>query len=66
MCLGRKEGERFMIDDIVITIIRARRGKVRIGIDAPPNKNIWREELAHPNGQPHEPIPTRWGDVAAE
>jgi carbon storage regulator len=34
--ITRKEGESFMVsDDIVITVVEARPGLVRIGIEAP-------------------------------
>jgi len=43
LVITRKEGERIVIaDDIVITVIGAKRGSVRIGIDAPPDVTIVR------------------------
>ncbi|MHB1521366.1 MAG: carbon storage regulator [Ferrimicrobium sp.] len=36
LVITRKEGERIVIDgDIVITVVEAKRGSVRIGIEAP-------------------------------
>jgi carbon storage regulator len=47
LVLGRKEGESLLIgQDIVITILKTRGGCIRIGIDAPKNILILREELA--------------------
>lgn len=47
LVLGRKESERILIgDDIVITVISIRRGIVRIGIDAPKDVSVHREEIA--------------------
>jgi len=46
LTLGRKQGEKIMIgDDIVITVLDFRDGHVRIGIDAPKEVAIHREEI---------------------
>lgn len=46
LVLGRKEQERLIIDGhIVVTIVRVSGGKVRLGIEAPPDVSIQREEL---------------------
>ena len=46
LVLSRKPGERILIgDDIVITIVRATGGSVRVGIEAPPDVVILREEV---------------------
>ena len=46
LVITRKEGERIVIDDtIVITVIESNRGSVRIGVDAPRELSIAREEL---------------------
>ena len=46
LVLSRKEGEVIWINDTVkITICQVDRGKVRIGIEAPPEMKILREEL---------------------
>ena len=43
LVIARKEGERIVIDDtIVITVVEAKRGSVRIGIEAPPEMAIAR------------------------
>jgi len=47
LVLSRKPGERILIgDDVRVTIIRIGPNSVRIGIDAPGDTNIIREELA--------------------
>ena len=47
LVIGRKCGERFFIgDDIVITIVRLTPNNVRIGIQAPKELNVVREEIA--------------------
>jgi carbon storage regulator len=46
LVLSRKPGERIMVgDDVVITIVRVGPNTVRVGIEAPRDMNIVREEL---------------------
>lgn len=46
LVLSRKPGQRVMIgDDVVVTVVRIGPNTVRLGIDAPRDKNIVREEL---------------------
>ncbi|MCH8044860.1 MAG: carbon storage regulator CsrA [Planctomycetes bacterium] len=46
LVLSRKVGQRILIgDDISITIVRVAQGGVRIGIDAPKELPVVREEL---------------------
>ncbi|HWL10400.1 MAG TPA: carbon storage regulator [Planctomicrobium sp.] len=46
LVLTRQVDERIMIgDDIVITVVRVSSGSVRLGIDAPKDTVIRREEL---------------------
>lgn len=46
LVLTRKVGERIQIgDDIIISVIRVQNGKVRIGIEAPDNVRVRRDEL---------------------
>ena len=46
LLLSRKTGERIMIGrDIVITVIDVQEYRVRLGIDAPKDVRIVREEL---------------------
>jgi carbon storage regulator len=46
LCLSRREGERIFIgQNIVIQIVRVRGGSVRVGIEAPPEIVVVREEL---------------------
>ena len=47
LVLSRKENERLMIGEkIVVTIVQVSGGKVRLGIEAPADVSIRREELA--------------------
>lgn len=46
LVLSRKVGERILIgDDIRITVVRVSGGGVRIGVEAPAEKAVIREEL---------------------
>jgi carbon storage regulator len=43
---GRKENERLIIDGkIIVTVVRASNGTVRLGIEAPLNVSVQREEI---------------------
>ena len=47
LVLSRKIGERILIgDNIAITVVRITGGGVRLGIEAPPELAVVREELA--------------------
>lgn len=47
LVLSRRENETLYIgNDIVVKILKIKGGSVQIGIDAPPDVAIWREELA--------------------
>ena len=46
LVLSRKESERIRLgDSIVVTVVRVSGDKVRIGIEAPPNVLVLRDEL---------------------
>ena len=50
LVLSRKESERIRLgESIVVTVIRVSGDKVRLGIEAPPNVLVLRDEL-----EPHE------------
>lgn len=47
LVLSRKFGQKFRIgDDVQITIVKVDRHSVRIGIEAPSEVGIYREELS--------------------
>jgi len=46
LVLTRKAGQGIVIgDDIIIKIVEVKGGNIRIGIDAPGNRKIYRQEL---------------------
>jgi carbon storage regulator len=46
LVLCRKQNERIMIgDSVVVTVVRIDRNQVRIGIEAPRDVAVYREEL---------------------
>jgi carbon storage regulator len=46
LVLSRKENERLVIaGNIIVTVVRVAGGKVRLGIQAPPEIHVLREEL---------------------
>ena len=46
LVLARRSNETIQIgDDITVTILQIKGNQVRIGIDAPGDVGIWREEL---------------------
>lgn len=57
LVLTRKLGEKILIgSDITITVVDIDSRKVRIGIQAPPDLKIWREEVtpATPVNKSHQ------------
>ncbi len=48
LVLARKTGQQIMIgDSIVVTVVSVRAGQIRLGIDAPANVVIYRQEIYH-------------------
>ena len=57
LVLSRKLGEKIFIgDNICITVVDIDRGKIRLGIEAPRDVPIYRQELLPLKGGP-EPVP---------
>jgi carbon storage regulator len=58
LVLSRKVGERILIgDNIAVTVVRITGGGVRIGIEAPAEMPVIREELKKLMEQPSPAIP---------
>jgi carbon storage regulator len=55
LVLSRKQSERIRLgNDIVVTVVRVAGDKVRLGIEAPANVLVLRDEL---NLHAHPPLP---------
>ena len=50
LVLSRKCGERIMVGDVVIEVVRINRDKIRLGISAPVGTPIYREEVHQRKG----------------
>lgn len=60
LVLSRKLGEKIFIgDNICITVVDIDRGKIRLGIEAPRDVPIYRQELLPMNGQGTPAIPQK-------
>ena len=58
LVLSRKLGEKIYIgDNICITVVDIDRGKIRLGIEAPRDVPIYRQELLPLQNQPREDQP---------
>lgn len=58
LVLSRKLGEKIYIgENICITVVDIDRGKIRLGIEAPRDIPIYRQELLPLNSQQQQPKP---------
>lgn len=63
LVLSRKPGEKILIgDDVTVTIVRIGPNTVRLGIEAPRDMNIVREELFTSANHVELPVTRREGD----
>ncbi len=54
LVLSRKPQQGFWIgDDVFVRVLRIDRGRVKLGIEAPPNVKVDREELRSPAVKAH-------------
>ena len=59
LVLSRKLGEKIYIgENICITVVDIDRGKIRLGIEAPRDVPIYRQELLPLKGGPDTPAPS--------
>lgn len=67
LVLSRKIGERILIGDkITVTVVKIGHGGVRIGVDAPPELAVVREELAAELRRIEEALATEQAEPVAE
>ena len=58
LVLSRKLGEKIVIgDNIVVTVVKIDRNQIRIGIEAPHDISVYREEIAPTVTTKREPVP---------
>ena len=56
LVLSRKRDEKIMIgDDVVLTVVEVRGDKVRLGIDAPSDVAVYRQEVYEAIRRHHPP-----------
>ncbi len=56
LVLSRKLNEKIVIDgDIILTVVKIDRNQIRLGIEAPPQVRVFREEIA---GSPRRVAPS--------
>ncbi len=46
LVLSRKQGEKIMVGNATLTVLESKSGRTQIGIDAPKDIAIYREEIA--------------------
>jgi carbon storage regulator len=62
LVLSRKLNEKIVIDGgIVVTVVKIDRNQVRLGIEAPANVRIFREEIAAADGHKASERPVEVG-----
>ncbi len=55
LVISRKENDKITIgDDITLTIVRVQGNQVRIGIDAPKDLKVWRNDYEEKNANPND------------
>jgi carbon storage regulator len=67
LVISRKIGERIVIgDSIVVTVVQTQRGRVRVGVEAPPGVLILRQELQSRPREGHTHLPFKARAQAVE
>jgi carbon storage regulator len=67
LVLSRKIGQRILIGDkITVTVVKVGHGGVRIGVEAPPELAVVREELANAMNQAERALASGQSDPLTE
>jgi carbon storage regulator len=67
LVLSRKVGQRILIGDkILVTVVKVGHGGVRIGVEAPPELAVIREELANELNRTEQALVSEHTDVTAD
>jgi carbon storage regulator len=63
LVLSRKKGESIVLaDSIIVTVVDVKRGAVRLGVTAPPDVRVLREELVNrTHRRPAAEVPSTTG-----
>lgn len=63
LVLSRKDGEKIRIgENVFVTLVRGSNGKARLGIEAPADVQVVRDEIDDPNRAPRKKEPCPLGD----
>ncbi len=63
LVLSRKVGESILIDESIrVTVVQSANGRIRLGIDAPPEVTVLREELTKSR---FHSSPSKYGEAEA-
>jgi carbon storage regulator len=67
LVLSRKIGQRILIGDkITVTVVKVGHGGVRIGVEAPPELAVVREELANAMNQAEQALASGQSDIVTD
>jgi carbon storage regulator len=56
LVLSRKVGERIVLSGgVVLTVLAMHRAQIRLGVKAPPDVSVWREEIIGTDRRSGEP-----------
>lgn len=65
LCLSRNMGQKILVGEAVVEVLEvSRSGKVRLGITAPKNVEVWRTELLGADGKPATPRKAKEPELA--
>jgi len=57
LVLSRKIGEKILIgDNVVLTVVKIDRNQIRLGIEAPHDISVFREEIAPARSKPSDTV----------
>ena len=58
LVLSRKVGERIVLSGgVVLTVLAMHRTQIRLGVEAPPEVSVWREEIIGTDPRSARPSP---------
>jgi carbon storage regulator len=58
LVLSRRVGERIVLSGgVVLTVLAVHRSQIRLGVEAPPEVSVWREEIIRTDRRSGRPSP---------